>query len=146
MRYLLTALVLLAMGCNPFDPSGGAEEPGRLGKLAIDPVLGNVPILAPDTVSVGVPFDVRVVTQYEGCGARVARTEVRATADSREIRPYNLPPPEPQCVNVWAAPIVHDVTVTATRTGTLTIRAYGRLSDDPDVRGEETAAHRVVVR
>lgn len=86
-RLLLFLLVALA-GCDAF--SGPDFEVRRvLGHPALS-ALEIAPIAAPDTVTVGEPFEVTVTTDGGGCHVRADGVEVDASGEAVEFRPYDI--------------------------------------------------------
>ena len=81
-------------------------------------------IAAPDSVSQGATFTVRFRTFAGGCTREVARTEVRVTGPTVEIRPYNLRQEADACTSDLLF-LTHEATVRLTAPGVATIRVLG---------------------
>jgi hypothetical protein len=119
----------VAAGCGLLEPDEGEwVMPGRLADSA-----SAFWFQAPDVVRVGEEFQIIVRTQG-GCRGRYITTvpyatEVAVAGLLVDVRPYDLvrrhPRPEEGCVDALHL-LPHEVTVTPTAAGTLTIRAVGR--------------------
>lgn len=82
------ALVAALVGCDSL--SGPESEAVR---LLGEPAMASQevePLMVPDTVAVGEPFEVTVVTQGGGCHERADGLEVDAGGQAVELRPYDI--------------------------------------------------------
>lgn len=81
-------------------------------------------VQVPDTVRVGVPFEVSVRTYGGGC-ITFGRTSVEYTAGAIHIRPYDVDSLADVC-NDELIPFDHTAEVTVDSPGTWVVRFYGR--------------------
>ena len=87
-RLLALSLLAALVGCDTF--SGPDFETARqLGHPALSSREVE-PLVAPDTVAAGVPFEITVTTDGGGCHVRADGVEVDAGGEAVELRPYDI--------------------------------------------------------
>lgn len=133
-------LAVAATACSPVEPRSEQNlDDKELGVIVFyaDPVRINVP----DTVRVGVPFEVSVRTYGNSCVAK-DRTEVRTEGGRVQVRPYDLNATKTGCMDILMQ-FEHTAAVTFNQAGVREIEFRGRsLPADTAV----TIVRSVVVR
>lgn len=86
----LSMTVVVGLGCTGPTASASVDEQAIVDEPAVIRFYQETrPIVIPDTVIRGVPFEVRVPTYAGGCTQAIARTEVQVRGAVVEIRPVN---------------------------------------------------------
>jgi hypothetical protein len=139
-RSLFISMAVLATACSlPFLSGNWKRDLGYIG-VDFVPV-----IVAPDTVTVGVPFQVTVNTFGSGSCSRADGADVASQPSLITITVYDRYRTEGACTADLSS---HGRTVTAafTAAGTGTLRASGTVSDSTGRRVPGIRERSVVVR
>lgn len=133
-RLVLFLLAVGSAGCaDVFGPDG--QE--RLGRLSYYDLGASVQ--APDSVTVGVPFDVAVRTYAGGC-IGFGRTQVEYSSGTVDIRPWDVDSGGPVCTDDISV-LEHTAEVIVDAPGTWLIRVHGRQVPPDSVIVIERSVH-----
>ena len=143
--YGLSSLAVFTVsGCAGVTEPSGVAEPALL--RSYDETR---PIVVPDSVTRGVPFEVRVPTFAGGCTRSIARTDVTISGAVIEIRPLNrtVSVPGGGCTRDLLI-LEHRATMTVRTSGALLVRILGteRTSNSDGVPVATVIERRVAVR
>lgn len=122
---LIPLAAALLAGCDALGPGGGDRE-RRPGILASSSDTTAQVTLA-DTVALGAPVALRVITVGNGC-TRQGETEVDAAPRAADVRVYDYAPrpsADVVCPDIRVA-LPHEATLRFTQPGAATVRIHGR--------------------